>query len=71
MSYGVGLKGGLTSAKNPVVINAAALLVGVIPVLNILPERTIAIIAIIVIEQAEHAVGGTAAGKLLEKAHTV
>lgn len=47
MSYGAGLKGGFSMAKNPMVINAAAFLIGLIPLLNVLPERTVAIVAII------------------------
>lgn len=71
LSYGAGLKGGLTAAKSPAAINAATLLVGVIPFLNILPERTVGIVAIIVVAYAERTAGGMSAGTLLEKAHTV
>lgn len=71
MSYGVGMKGGLSTAKNPMVINAAAFLIGLIPIINILPERTVAIIAIIALERAESLAGGAAVKKLLEKTHAV
>ena len=64
MSYGIGLKNGASVVKNPMVINAAAFLIGLIPILNILPERTVAIIAIIALERAENFVGGAALKKL-------
>lgn len=66
MSYGVGLKGGLSTAKNPMVINAAAFLIGLIPILNILPERTVAIVAIIALERAERFTKAGVMRKMLE-----
>lgn len=71
MSYGIGMKGGLSTAKNPMVINAAAFLIGLIPILNMLPERTVAIVAIIALERAESFAGGAAVKKLLEKTQAV
>jgi hypothetical protein len=53
MTYGASLKRGLSPAKNPMVINIAAGLIGFTP-LAILPERTFGIILIIAFEYLDY-----------------
>ncbi|OHA09166.1 MAG: hypothetical protein A3B37_01330 [Candidatus Sungbacteria bacterium RIFCSPLOWO2_01_FULL_59_16] len=71
MSYGASLKGGLSSAgKNPMVINTAMLLIGMIPFVNMLPERTAGIVLVIIFEYADYMTKKSGGGKLFAKAGT-
>lgn len=66
MSYGASLRRGLSPAKNPMVINAAAALVGSIGI----PPRTAAIVTILVIERGGSTKGTATVSHLLGRTTT-